>query len=110
MKKLEHLVKKNPTLICPADYTVQAFQEWTRTNPKIHAMQSEVLDMLAQKIKYVFFTFKFERLKIIYALFTNVWWPIRDISKITEKLNFYSYFIASLLQILPLLFICYELG
>ena len=33
------------------DFTMQSYQEWLRTNPKIHALQSEILDLLGQKVR-----------------------------------------------------------
>ena len=52
MKRLEHIMQKDPTAnICPPEYTLQSYQEWIRTNPEIHALQSEILDILSLKIK-----------------------------------------------------------
>ena len=58
LKKLDHMIAKESNssstgrdVDCPVDYTVQSYQEWTRTNPKLHALQSQVLELLNKKIK-----------------------------------------------------------
>ena len=58
LKKLDHIIAKgnhfsvdeNVTQ-CPVDYTVLSYQEWSRTNPKLHALQSQVLELLNKKTK-----------------------------------------------------------
>ena len=56
LKKLDHIISKETdgsenTTECPVDYTVRSYQEWSRTNPKLHALQSQVLELLNKKVK-----------------------------------------------------------
>lgn len=59
LKKLDHIIAKENNKTddgenateCPVDYTVRSYQEWSRTNPKLHALQSQVLELLNKKVK-----------------------------------------------------------
>ena len=51
LKKLEYYIEKNPDQECPPDYAVSDYNTWTRTDPALHAIQSEILDLLSQRIR-----------------------------------------------------------
>ncbi|XP_047128421.1 uncharacterized protein LOC101239998 [Hydra vulgaris] len=50
LSRLHKFNKKNDFQGMP-DYTIQSYQEWLHTDPKVHALQSEILDLLSQKLK-----------------------------------------------------------
>ena len=53
IKKLKGIAAKAPSLRCPVDCSIEAYKEWQHDDSKMNAIQSEVLELLSQKVRYV---------------------------------------------------------
>lgn len=54
LNKLKVLCNKNPQQICPAEYTMEQYEELLKCDPQIAEKQSEILESLRRKVRLVF--------------------------------------------------------